>query len=153
MTKTRNDRGEASPAVLIIGAIVGVAVIAVAAFAIQWFTAEPRGALDQRERTVGNGQYRIANYDKFFNDCAAIQSKERQIQNTEERPVDNGNGTAGGFTQAQKDSILLALNNSRDTLIAEYNQNAAKEGTSGQFRDSDLPYNINPNQESTTCAA
>ena len=105
----------------------------------------------QRERTVANGQYRIANYDKFFNDCAAIQAQEDKIRNTEARETTTG--TSSGFTESQKASILLALENTRASLIRQYNQDAAKEGTSGQFRDSDLPYNININDKDTQCAA
>ena len=153
MTTTRNERGEASPAVLIIGGIVLLALVVVAVFGIQWVTAEPRGKLDQRERTVANGQYRIANYDSFFNLCGSIQAKEDQIRNTEDRPTDNKNGTAGGFTESQKQSILLALENSRASLIRQYNADATKEGTAGQFRDSNLPYQINVNDKDTTCAA
>lgn len=152
MTKNWNERGATGIALVVVGSLVGLVLLIVGVYAIRWVTAEPRGALDQREKTIADGDYRIANYDYFFNLCGNIQAAEDKILNTEARPVSSEDSNSG-FTQGQKDAILLALTNTRSELIRDYNASATKEDTAGHFRSSNLPYQIDPTQEATTCAA
>jgi hypothetical protein len=109
-------------------------------------TAEVRGETGVRERTVADGNYRIAAYDRFFDLCAAVQAKEDAITALEAQQAD-----ATGTSKARITDNLLALTTSRASLIRKYNADAAKEGTRGQFRASSLPYTLDPNRE-TTCA-
>lgn len=135
---------------------IGLAVLAACLFAVvlsmilgglSWVTAPFRGALDQREKTVADGDYRIAAYDEFFNSCEAIAAKERIIERYEEQL-----STAEGDQKARLQAAVTGESNARDELIADYNADAAKAGTRGQFRSSDLPFTIDPNGR-TTCTA
>lgn len=150
MTKTQNERGALGVGAAVVLGVLGLVVLVVGGYFIQYVTAEPRGKLDQREKTIANGDYRIAAYDSFYNLCGNIQAKEDAIKNTEERATTES--TESGFSPAQKDSILLALKNSRASLIRQYNADATKADTKANFLASDLPYQINPNGE-TVCAA
>lgn len=124
------------------GSVVGVFVIVLgvmfATGSLQKLTADWRGDVQATEMTQADGSYRIANYDHFFDLCAAIQADEDRIKNVEE-------GDA-----AQKETTLTAMKNSRASKVREYNADAAKEATAGQFRDSGLPYEIDIDGE-TTC--
>lgn len=114
----------------------------------QRLTAGFRGETSQIERTEADGQYRIAAYDRFFAKCSAIQAAEDSIRNQEAERID-----ASPERQAQIDANLTASRNQRDTLIRQYNADATREATAGQFRDSNLPYRIDPDQKETTCAS
>lgn len=129
-------------ALIVIGSIVGVVAIALgimfATGTIKKWTADWRGEVSQIEDTKANSDYRIANYDMFFDSCSAIQADEDRIAN-----IEDGDS-------AQKDTTLTAIKNSRAEKIRQYNADAAKEATAGQFRDSGLPHEISMEGE-TTC--
>lgn len=148
---TRSERGALSVGAGIALSVLALVLLVVGGFALKWVTAEPRGALSQREKTIADGNYRIAAYDSFFDQCGAIQAKEDQIRQTEDRRIDDKSGSAGGFTSTQKDAILLALKNSRAELVRSYNADAAKADTKANFLASSLPYQINVNDYNTVC--
>lgn len=131
-------------AVIVAVTLVGVGLVFVTGGA-KWITAEFRGEVSQREKTRADGDYRIQAYDAFFDDCNAIKAKERIIARYEERIEDEG---PSELLQA----AVMAESNVREELIAAYNADAAKEDTRGHFRSSGLPYEIDPEGE-TTCAA
>jgi hypothetical protein len=109
---------------------------------LSWITAPFRGAVEQRELTQADGQYRIAAYDEFFNSCEAIAAKERIIQ----RYLDQSRNEATPRDQrAILNAGIMAEQNARDEMIADYNADAAKADTRGNFRASHLPYQIDPN--------
>lgn len=131
--------------------IIAISVLALVllvggGWAFKYFTADIRGAVDQREQTIADGQYRIAAYESFYDKCAAIQAKEDQIKQTSEREV-SSDDSASGFTASQKESILLALRNSRAEMVRSYNADARKEDTRANFLASDLPYRLDVNSE------
>lgn len=142
-----------SAGTIALGAVVIVVVIALAAMAIFGFglfnrsTANFRGQNQQIEQTKANGQYRIAAYDHFYDLCASIQDDEASIQNLKDelatKPPTNR------VTQIQ--ASITAVKNGRRSKINEYNADARKAGTIGQFRGSGLPFSINPKAEETTC--
>lgn len=128
---------------IIIAAIFGLGLLGVwlnSEFSI--LTAETRGETGQREQTVADPDYRIAAYDQFYNKCAAIQSLEDQLEVMQQTK---------GLPEDQKAANILALTNQRNTLINQYNVDARKAGTLGQFRASDLPFSIDATTEHTTC--
>lgn len=141
----KNERGAAEIALAVIGGILALALLVGGVFAIRWVMAPANGALEQREKTIGNGNYRIAQYDHFFNLCGSIQASEDKIKNTEETEPNDG------MSENQKAAILLALKNTRASLIREYNADASKADTAAHFKSSSLPYQIDVNGE-TTCA-
>lgn len=133
-----------------IAAVGGLIVVAIfAAYALGFFsdtTAERRGATDQQEQTVGDGTYRIARYDAFFDRCEAVVTAEGQITLLEQSP------SSDPTQRFYDEQNLRALRANRLSLISQYNADAAKEGTVAQFRSSNLPHRIDPNG-TTTCAA
>lgn len=136
MTNRRNQRGEISVGLAVVLGVVGLVVLVVGGYLIQYYTADARGAVDQREKTRADGNYRIAAYDKFFDQCSAIQAKELTIDGLDAREV------SPEFTQGMKDAAITAQQNTRISLITQYNADAAKEDTRGHFQSSNLPYTI-----------
>ena len=130
-------------AVLALGAAIYFAVLL-----IGLVTADFRGHVSAVNKTRGSGTYRIAQYDHFFDLCAAVQSTEGQIASQKQELAFPDGDTA---RKAQIRENLSALSASRFSLIVQYNADAAKSYTAGQFRSSQLPYHLDPTQETTTC--
>lgn len=113
-------------------------------------TADFRGETAQIEDTLADPDYRIAAYDHFFGLCTAVQNTEAQIRGQE------GELEAEGVTEARKGQIqsnLAALRASRESLINEYNNDAGREATVGQFHASNLPDRLDSEKEKTECVA
>lgn len=132
---------------VIIGLTLAVFLLAAIIFGIRWVTADIRGAGDAREKTLADGAYRIAAYDKFYDDCAAVMALEAKILDAEDRPVD-----ADAYPESVKNANVTALKNQRTELIAAYNADARKTDTKANFKASDLPFKLDPDEE-TTCEA
>lgn len=131
-------------------AIVLLFLIAVYGFGfLQRSTADFRGETDQIEDTKANSDYRIAAYDHFYDTCAGVQSLEGKIGNMSEELAQTDSAQRKDILNAS----LTASKNKRSELITEYNADARKEATEGQFRSSDLPYELNENEEETVCVA
>jgi hypothetical protein len=132
-----------------IGALIvlGLIVLIVVPFAFRWLTAEPRGALDARERTKASGAFRIAAYDHFFDLCAAVQADEARIEALKQEYASNPTPQR----QTQIEASLTAVRSSRAEKISRYNTDAAKGYTIGQFRSAKLPPRLSTDQEETTC--
>lgn len=109
-------------------------------------TAGWSGKTSQINKTKGSGDYRIASYDHFFDLCASVQDQEVTIAAQKEELK-----TATGDRVSQIHANLSALTANRNEQINHYNADARKSGTQGQFKDSSLPYQLDPTQEKTTC--
>lgn len=117
---------------MILGAVVA------GSFGLQWVTAPLRGKLEAREQVKADGDYRIDKYNHFFDLCAAIQSKEAGIKEQQ-------NILETSENQEDRQRIkrnIAALKSERKRLIRQYNADARKENTEGQYKDSSLPYHI-----------
>lgn len=125
--------------------VVAVVLLMALAGGLAYVWAPWKGALEERQLTEGSGKYRIAAYEKFYDSCAAIQSKEDQIENLESELE-----TAEGDRKAQVAASITALRNTRSELIREYNADARKADTAAKFKSSDLPYTIDPEGD-TSC--
>ncbi len=112
-------------------------------------TADFRGEVDKREKVVADGDYRIAAYDEFYKLCSSIQSQNDQIENQKALIK----ATSDPDQKEVYRAGLVAHQNTKAELIREYNAKAAAEGTRGQFRDSELPYEIDPDQEEVSCGS
>lgn len=112
-------------------------------------TAGFRGKTQQVNQTRGNGQYRIAAYDHFYDLCASVQDQEVTIESQQSELDTNPSADRAQQIQAN----LAALRANRGELINHYNADARKTATQGQFRASDLPYSLNRNAKETTCTA
>lgn len=108
-------------------------------FGIKWVTADARGAGAAREQIKADPNFRIAAYQEFFDLCSAVQAQEDRIEIFQEDTSPNGQ------------TNLRAVKAKRAELIREYNNKATRNYTQGQFRDSDLPYQLNINEEHTEC--
>lgn len=132
-------------------AILIVALVGIFAFGwLQRSTADYRGKTDQIEQINGNGSYRIAAYDHFFDLCASVQSTEQGIAALQAEK-DGTNPSVQRLTVI--DTSITALRIKRGELIAQYNADARKAGTAGQFRASDLPSQLSTEAKETSCTA
>jgi hypothetical protein len=136
----------------ILGVLIAMVFAAMAIFGFGLFqrgTADFRGKTKQIEQTKASGTYRIAAYEHFYDLCAAVQDDEISISSLREElktePPQN--------RVTQINASLTALRSSRGEKINQYNADARKSGTIGQFKASDLPYQLNKNTEETTCTA
>ena len=130
----------------IVLAVIGVILLIVAAYAVTYYSANVRGAVSANEQIKADGNFRIAAYDKFFDDCATIQSTEGRIVAQKSEL----NQAPSAFRREQILANLTALKSLRVEQITRYNTDASKNYTIGQFRASKLPYYINPSPESET---
>lgn len=108
-----------------------------AAWAIKYYTADIRGRINANEQ-IKSGASRIVNYNHFFNVCASIQTTESQIDFLT-KAKDQTNDPA------EVNRLIIAIagvESARAGSINQYNADASKNYTEGQFRDSDLPFQI-----------
>jgi hypothetical protein len=138
---------------IVLGVVAVVAVIALAVmafFGIGLFnraTADFRGKNEAIEKTKADGEFRIASYNEFFDLCGAIQASEDRIAIFEERLDTEQDPSLRSEAQTNLDAVRAQ----RASDIREYNAKASRDFTEGQFRDRDLPYRIDINQEDTQC--
>lgn len=127
----------------------GIALIIGLFFATGWFsiaTSDFRGEVDKHNKVEANGDYRIAAYDHFYDTCAAVRSKETTISYLRVEAT-----TATGSRKTQIEGAITANQIARNELINQYNVDARKSYTSGQFKASDLPYQLDQESEQSTC--
>lgn len=114
---------------------------------LQRMTADFRGETSQIEQTQADANYRISAYDQFYDKCSGVQSLESKIKNL--------TGELEATDEEKRKSVLntsiTASKNKRAEMINEYNADARKEATRGQFRASDLPYELSEDEEETSC--
>jgi len=134
-------------ALFIIGGVLFVVLLIGGPFAWRWITAEPKGALEAREQTLGDGDFRLQAYDYFFGLCGTVQSQEDRIDALNQELATN---PSQGRVE-QINASLTAVRAGRSEAINEYNNASTGEYTRGQFRDSDLPYQLDQNDEDTEC--
>ena len=103
-------------------------------------TANFRGETAQRERTLADPDYRMANYDHFYDLCYLVRALDTKIATMEESDL----------PKDQKSTNLLALRNQRTQLVNEYNADSRKTETKAQLKASDLPESLDEDGE-TTC--
>ncbi|MFJ2007048.1 hypothetical protein [Streptomyces chartreusis] len=135
--------------------ILGIVVLAVltliAIFAfggVSQLTAGFRGETDKKNRTEGNGAFRVASYEEFFDLCASVQTAEQQLvalqEELEAKP---------SAERAEKiRTSMTAVKASRAESISTYNSKATQEHRVA-FQDADLPYKLNVTDQETQCAA
>lgn len=87
----------------------------------------------EAERNIQRGTSRIQRYEEFFNLCSSVQKAEAAIDSLEANKTMN---------VARRDEAITAQRIARRASIADYNRRAVASYTSGQFRDSQLPYTL-----------
>lgn len=120
----------------VFAAVALIVAVAVTIAIVRWVTAPAKGRVQARQQ-IQSGSFRIAAYDSFFNACASIQGVEGQLdaQLEEEK-------TATGDDLARVQANIAGLKGARAQAVAQYNADARKGYTVGQFRASDLPYQL-----------
>lgn len=132
--------------------VVALVIGAMAVFGVGWFqrsTADFRGETAALEQIKANADNRISAYEYFFDLCASVQSHEDTIRALETE-------LAGDPSESRAEQIrgaITANQAQRDGKIRQYNSEAARDYTTGQFRDADLPAELNTDTEETTCTA
>jgi hypothetical protein len=111
-------------------------------------TAEFRGETQKREQVEASGAFRVGAYDHFFDLCTSVQSNEATI----DALTDELDTNPSAARKEQINASLTALRANRATSIAQYNNDASKDYTIGQFRDAGLPPRLDATSEVTTCA-
>lgn len=154
MNEDYKDGFKISGAVIVFGTVALLIVLLFSAMAVFGFglfsqkTANFRGETSKRNQVEANGAFRVQAYDKFFDLCTSIQGDEARARSLEEElktkpPADR---------VTQINASLAAIRSNRETSIRQYNNDAHKSYTVGQFRSTDLPYSIDPTEENTECA-
>lgn len=141
----------------VLAALLGLVVILlviglVGVFGLGWFTdttADRTGKTQQEQQINGNGSYRIAAYDHFYDLCAQVQTEEQSIRNLQNELKTTTDATRKTVIPAS----ITALENNRASDINQYNADARKSYTLGQFKSSDLPFQLDITEENTTCHA
>lgn len=118
---------------LIVIACVGlILTITGVGWGIKWYTADIRGAIEQREDTIANADFRIYSYNHFFDLCVAIQEIEAQYDAQSE--LLNGTERQG--------RVVAVLKARVEQLKRQYNVDSAKEETVALFKSNNLPFYI-----------
>ena len=138
-------------ALLILGVVLAIAIIP-SIWAIRYFTAGVRGEIGKVEQIQSAGS-KIANYNYFFDLCASIQGHEAALDAMKEQ-FDN----VGDEEERYRILANIAgIQSQRLRSIYQYNVDARKDYTIAEFRDSDLPYQLEDNEyrkgERTSCGS
>lgn len=112
-------------------------------------TADFRGETAALEQIKANADNRISAYEYFFDLCASIQGHEDTIRAL--RTELDGDPSQSRAEQIQ--GAITANQAQRDGKIRQYNSEASKDYTSGQFRDADLPAELHVDNKETACTA
>lgn len=136
-----------------IAGIVTLAMLPILIWLFMVATAEIRGKGDAHIQ-IQSARNRIAEYDYFFSLCGDVQALEGSID-AQSTLLD---GDTGAINTAQIEHSIAAMQAERQRTIARYNERATRDYTSGQFRDSDLPFQLNDGLyaaggDHTTCAS
>lgn len=116
--------------------VVCVAAVVAATFGIRWALAGPSGKLAAREQIL-SGPNRIQAYDHFFDLCASVQTDEAALEAQYQQLP-----TAKGDDVQRIRTNIAALLTDRAGGVNEYNQDAQKSYTIGQFKSSNLPWQL-----------
>lgn len=136
-------------AVVALVALVGLAVGGV--YLASWYsktTANTRGETQQREANQGNGAFRQATYEQFFDLCQSVQSAEAKVDNLKTQAAQS----TDEYEKQRLGLSITAVMNSRADAVTQYNKLAAEKHRQ-QFLDSNLPYRLDLNNMETTCGA
>jgi len=122
-----------------VGAILLLFVLVFAGWGWRYYTASIKGKVEAVE-IIESGTNRIAQYEHFFNLCAAVQSLEAGISAS----MDEFELTSSANTRdrARILSNITGKKSQRLRSINQYNVDARKTYTNAQFRDSNLPYQL-----------
>lgn len=92
----------------------------------------------EAHKQINSAEFRIQAYEHFFEACSSIQGLEGSIDELTAQL----DGTTDQRMRNIVASSLAGVKSARHQAIADYNADARKNYTEGQFRDNDLPFRI-----------
>lgn len=123
----------------ILGVILFVGVGVGGGWAWRYYTASIEGKVAAQQQ-IQSAPHRIIAYNHFFDLCAGVRADEVSlVAQTELLET-----ITDAVQRSRVQTNIIGLIGHRAGLIEEYNVNARKDYTQGQFRDSDLPYQLVP---------
>lgn len=132
---------------IIAAVVVGLAALVAVGYGIRWVVAPVEGAVEQREIVQGQGEYRIANYQMFYDLCHDIKAYEAQMEALEdERELESTSDNR----KEEIGAALSGLRGQRARAIERYNSSSRQDLTRAMFKADDLPYELSVDEE-TTC--
>lgn len=140
----RNERG--ATGVWIALGVVAVVVVPFLIWGASVALAPLFGKGEAYKQTEG-ADYRIANYERFKNDCNAIVATEGKIALAQDMVDNEVKGKVDSFREQQLVTNLQALQNQRLEQVTQYNADASKNTTRAKFKDAGLPDYIAPQGE------
>jgi hypothetical protein len=117
--------------------IVFIWGVAAAAFGVEVLTAGIVGR-GKAHIEIQSAPSRISGYNHFFDLCASVQNAESGIDQQAKTLTTASNETDKARIQINIDALQMTRANG----IHQYNADASKDYTVGQFRDSTLPYHL-----------
>lgn len=123
-------------AVIVFAVVVWLAV----ASALWGFSVATAGIYGRGEahKQIQSAEFRITAYNHFFDLCVAVQTDEGSL----DAQFDLLAQTTDAETTRIVNVNIAALKANRLRSINQYNADAAKDYTIGQFRDANLPYQL-----------
>lgn len=136
---------------LVAAGLLAAWVIGITFFGLNLATSGFRGEAGL-QMTVQAAPYRMASYDHFYDQCASIQSLEGAI----DQQYDALDRATSEADRSRATTNISGNQTMRLNAINQYNADARKENTEGQYRAAGLPYQIlaetyERNGEKTTC--
>lgn len=130
--------------------LAGIAATGVALdLGTKWYKAETAvfSGKSAAEVQIESAPSRIANYNSFYDQCAAIQGYEGAIKAQEANiilgmPADE---------RARTLTVITGIKAQRSRAIAQYNVDARKQYTAARFKASDLPFQLDDSGSKTSC--
>lgn len=119
------------------GTLIALILFTAGSRAWTWYTAPITGRIGQKA-IVHSPLERMGAYNHFFDLCASIQSHEAMLRAQRQALAD----ATTPDDQSRIRANIAGITGQRARVIAQYNADSRKNYTVGQFRDSNLPYQI-----------
>lgn len=132
--------------------LIAIAVLVVGIWAIRYYTAEPRGKVGAEEH-IQSAPFRIEAYNRFFDMCVRVQELQAKLDAQHDQLASASEDAAERIM-----TNITGLRGEYERAVRQYNADARKDYTVGQFRDRNLPYTIEvggidyKNGERTSCS-
>jgi hypothetical protein len=125
--------------------IVGFLVLTILMISLWGFGVFTAGIKGQGEayKEIQSKEFRLESYNYFFNQYHSILSLEGQID-VNISMLDSMEKDTKDYNRIRTN--VVALQSLRHQAIQSYNAEASKDYTAGQFRDKNLPYQIEDNE-------
>lgn len=121
-------------------ALAGIALLASVALGYKgwlYLTADFTGDV-QAERQIQSGNSKITSYDHFFDLCSAAQTQQSALH-AQEQMLESAESSK---ERSRIRANLVGMEAQLNRMVNQYNVDAEKTFTIGQFRDQNLPVSL-----------